>query len=128
MKTLAINKENKCMTCLTCEIACSEAFYKKYDPALSCIHIGEKDGVTKLSICIQCGKCARSCPHEAITKNDKGVYTLDKAKCQGCGLCVEACPFGVMVKSPDREQPSKCIACGICVKKCPADAIFIKEA
>jgi len=116
------------MACLSCEIACSEAFYKKYDPALSCINISDKNGDVKVNLCPQCGKCAKVCPNEAITKNDKGVYMLDKKKCTGCMLCVEACPFGVMPKAEDREQPTKCTACGICVKKCPAGTLYIKEA
>ena len=128
MKTLAVNKENPCMACLSCEIACSEAFHKKFDPALSCIRVGEKNGDVKLAICVQCGKCARTCPAEAITQNPKGVYMIDKAKCTGCGVCVEACPFGVMVMPEGAAVPTKCIACGICVKKCPADTLYIKES
>lgn len=130
MKRLNVAKKDACMACKQCEIACSEAFYKEFNEDYSCIHIGvAKDGVTpKPSVCVQCGKCAKACPEEAITQNAKGVYMINKKKCIGCGKCVEACPFGVIVKTEKQEVASKCIACGICVKACPMDVLEIKEA
>ena len=95
--------------------ACSEAFYKEFDEALSCIRIVAKGTGAKPQTCIQCGKCMRTCKHEAITQNPKtGVYMINKKKCVGCGECVEACPMHVMVLKPENPA-SKCIACGICV-------------
>jgi ferredoxin len=52
---------------------------------------------------------------------------IDKKKCTGCGTCIDVCPFHVIVKSPEREQPTKCIACGICVKQCPVELLYVKE-
>jgi Fe-S-cluster-containing hydrogenase component 2 len=129
MKKLAVNPDVTCMSCLACELACAGAFYKSDDTRLSCVRIVEKNGVSKPSVCVQCGACARACPAEAITKNENtGVYMINKTKCVGCGKCAEACPFKVLVKSPDRETPSKCIACGICVKACPMQLLVIKES
>jgi Fe-S-cluster-containing hydrogenase component 2 len=129
MKKLAVNSEIQCMACRACEIACSEAFYKTYDPGLSCVQVrDDKKGGGKPVVCVQCGACARACEAGAITKNEKtGVYMLAKAKCVGCGKCAEACPFQVLVKSPERETPTKCIACGICAKACPMQLLYIKE-
>ena len=128
MKKLTVKKGSECMACLGCEIACSEAFYKEFDPAKSCIQIREKKGTVKPAVCVQCGKCAKACEHGAIKQNAKGVYMIDKKLCVGCGKCVEACPFGVMVMPEGAANPSKCIACGICVKACPADVLEIVEA
>ena len=125
MKKLVVSKENPCMACLSCVMACSEAFYKVADPGLSCIQIVEKNGEPKVNNCIQCGKCARTCPEQAISQNAKGVYMIDKKKCVGCGKCVEACPMKVMVMKDDIA--SKCIACGICVKACPMEVLEIVE-
>ncbi|MDR2357058.1 MAG: 4Fe-4S binding protein [Oscillospiraceae bacterium] len=125
MKKLAINKDSRCMSCIACEIACSEAFYKTADPRLSCVRIVEKQGAVKPAVCVQCGACAKVCAAGAIAQNPNGVYMINKSKCASCGKCVEACPFKVVVKSPDREVPSKCIACGICVKACPMDLLYI---
>ena len=127
MKKLTVKKNAECMACLQCVQACSEAFYKEFDEDLSCIRIVAKGNAAKPNVCIQCGKCMRSCEHEAITQNPKtGVYMITKKKCVSCGKCVEACPMHVMVLKPENPA-SKCIACGICVKACPMDVLEIVE-
>ena len=112
MKKLTVKKGSECMACLQCVQACSEAFFKEFDPDLSCI---------------QCGKCMKVCEAEAITQNPKtGVYMINKKKCVGCGKCVEACPMKVMVMHNDIA--SKCISCGICAKACPMEVLEVVES
>ena len=126
MKKLTVKKNSECMACLECVRACSEAFFKTIDPDKSCIQIVEKNGAIKVNTCVQCGKCMRTCEHEAITQNPKtGVYMINKKKCVGCGKCVEACPMKVMVMHNDIA--SKCISCGICAKACPVELLEIIE-
>ena len=127
MKRLTVKKGSKCMACLECVRACSEAFYKEFDPDKSCIRIVEKNGAVKTNVCVQCGKCAQACEAGAITQNAKGVYMVNKKLCTGCGKCVEACPFGLMVKAEESPASSKCIACGICAKACPMDVLEVVE-
>ena len=98
------------MACLACVRACSESFYKEFDPDKSCIQIVEKKSVRPMA-CPQCGKCAEACPEGAIT---------------GCGKCAEACPFGLIVKT-EGNPASKCIACGICAKACPMDVLEVVD-
>jgi Fe-S-cluster-containing hydrogenase component 2 len=126
MKKLAANPDIECMACMACELTCAEAFYKTADPSLACIHIAEKKGAVRPQVCVQCGACARACPAEAITQNQKGVYMINKSKCVACGKCVEVCPFKVIARRAD-DKPTKCIACGICAKNCPMDLLYIKE-
>jgi Fe-S-cluster-containing hydrogenase component 2 len=129
MKRLATQNTEACMTCLTCENACAQAFYKTMHPSsenLTCIHVGAKDNKPKLNVCVQCGKCAKACPENAIKQNDKGVFMIDKKACKNCGVCVKECPFQVMVSASNAATVSKCIACGICVKACPQDVLYIK--
>ncbi len=128
MKKLVVKKNVECMACLQCVQACSEAFYKEFHPDYSCIQIvAGKQGGAKPNVCIQCGKCMRTCEHGAITQNPKtGVFMINKKLCVGCGACVEVCPMKVMVHK--EESPvSKCIACGICVKACPMEILEIVE-
>ncbi|MGE4354284.1 MAG: 4Fe-4S binding protein [Oscillospiraceae bacterium] len=129
MKKLKVKDHAMCHTCLQCVVACSTAFYKEFDPAKSCIALGQKkDGSPMVKVCIQCGKCAKACEAGAITQNAKGVYMINKKLCTKCGKCVEACPFGVIVKPDADSFPSKCIACGICASQCPMDILEIVEA
>ena len=128
MKKLTVKKNEKCMACLQCVQACSEAFYKEFDTDLSCIQIvAGKNGEAKPMVCIQCGKCMKACQHGAITQNPKtGMYMINKKLCVGCGECVAVCPMKVMVHK-EGSPVSKCIACGICVKACPMEILEIVE-
>ena len=131
MKKLKVIKGIECMSCLSCALACSEAFYKVADPAKSCIQIRPKKNdpmSAQPNVCVQCGKCAAACPNDAITQNKLGVYTVNKKLCVGCGECIKACPFHVMVLADDAVEASKCIACGKCVKACPMEMLEIVEA
>ena len=123
MKKLTVKKGTQCMACLECVRACSEAFYKEFDPSKACLQIIERNGAAKPMVCVQCGKCAEACEHGAITQNAKGVYTINKKLCVGCGKCKDACPFGVLVKVEEAPNASKCIACGICAKACPMEIL-----
>mgnify|MGYP000234859591 CR=1 FL=1 len=105
MKKLKVKKGSTCMACLACVGACSEAFYKVFDPDKACLQIVEKKAVRPIA-CPQCGKCAEACPEGAITQNPKGVYMINKKKCTGCGACAKACPFGLIVKTEEIRLPN----------------------
>lgn len=49
MKKLVAKKDVRCMACLSCVRACSEAFYKVFDQAKSCVQIVEKNGGVKVN-------------------------------------------------------------------------------
>ena len=128
MKKLKVTDKTACKACLECVQACSNAFYKTFHPDLSCIQIVVgKTGEPQPNVCLQCGKCARTCKQGAISQNAKGVYMIDKKLCTGCGECVEACPMHVMVKKEENPYTTKCIACGICAKACPMGILEIVE-
>ena len=126
MKKLTVKKGTQCMACLECVRACSNAYYKEFDPDKAALQIVQKGDAAKPMVCVQCGKCMEACPNGAITQNPKGVYMINKKLCVQCGKCKEACPFGVLVQY-EGLPASKCIACGICAKACPMEILEVVE-
>jgi NADPH-dependent glutamate synthase beta subunit-like oxidoreductase/formate hydrogenlyase subunit 6/NADH:ubiquinone oxidoreductase subunit I len=57
--------------------------------------------------CRGCGRCAKVCPHQAITfkRNNAGGWSseVDEALCKGCGNCISVCPSNA-ADSPYRDQ------------------------
>ena len=64
------------------------------------------------SKCIECGKCAATCPYSAINNYKRPCETSCKVKAISMGENKEA-----------RIDYDKCIACGACVYQCPFGAI-----
>ena len=77
-KRLKVVNQSDCLKCLACEAACSMAFYKEFDPSKASIYVTEKNNEPKTVVCVQCGKCARTCEYDAITQNKRGVYVINK--------------------------------------------------
>jgi ferredoxin len=50
-------------------------------------------------LCINCGLCAKNCPHDAITGDKETDYSIDDAICSRCGICIENCKPGAIIKT-----------------------------
>ncbi|MBE7067719.1 MAG: 4Fe-4S dicluster domain-containing protein [Clostridiales bacterium] len=42
--------------------------------------------------CVACGACESTCPVEAISMGDNGIYVINQDVCVGCGACAAECP------------------------------------
>ena len=59
--------------------------------------------VIDLDKCIGCGKCAKNCPAETISRTDYTApghklasMTIEQSKCIKCGACISNCKFGAI--------------------------------
>ena len=126
-RRLTVTDPSSCTACYSCEVACSEAYHKKYDRDLSCIRIaGGPDGI-RVNICDQCGLCMQVCPLMAISKRKNGVVTVDKELCDGCMACADICPSGVVCRVYNVPRATKCTACGKCASACPQQILKVTE-
>lgn len=95
---------DNCRKCLAhpCSIVCP----------VNAITIGEERAIIDQDKCINCGKCLRACPYNAIVNYQRpcaaacGVDAIEsdqynRAKinddmCVSCGQCIISCPFGAI--------------------------------
>jgi pyruvate-ferredoxin/flavodoxin oxidoreductase len=73
-------------------------------------------------ICIDCGKCAIVCPHNAM-----GMRVLAPDKLHGAPDTFASKPFAAReLKTPHllsiQVAPDDCTGCGVCVEQCPANS------
>ena len=47
-------------------------------------------------MCIGCGMCRDTCPHNAIGVDENLRSKVDPGFCKGCGLCMSVCPTGAI--------------------------------
>lgn len=134
----------KCIGCLSCELACAAAnakisFEEAYTTVLSLISRNRVAKVGTLSAPLQCihcesASCAAVCPHGVISQMGNFVKLSEEA-CVGCGTCEKACPYGAikMVTKNERTFAQKCNLCfeyvegPSCVKVCTTDAIKLMD-
>lgn len=124
----------RCVSCRTCELACSFSHHGEFNPRLSNVTVFhyEHAAVTVPIMCLQCEEacCATICPTGALTRNEEGVIVHDAKKCIVCKMCVSACPLGNMSFSPRTRKVFKCDMCDgdpQCAKFCPTGAIALVD-
>ncbi len=100
---------DNCRGCIAhrCEDACPRGaiYFDKQQKA----HIDKEK-------CVECGRCAKVCPYNAIANNKRP--------------CEKACKIGAISMNEDKCAAinyDKCISCGACVYMCPFGAISEKS-
>lgn len=117
---------NECIGCKECVRTCAMSFTKTINSSNARLKIERNENTFKPKICIQCGRCAQSCPENAIKQNALGVYIVDKKLCNGCGKCITSCPMKV-IRISNEGYADKCISCALCVSSCPMEVLTIAE-
>ncbi len=134
MGKMIVVDPGKCVSCRSCEVACSFKRHRTFAPSRARIQAVsfEDEGISVPVLCYQCtdAPCEKVCPVKAISLNAKGVYKVDYELCIGCKLCVIACPFGNMAIDPIDGKVIKCDHCDgtpQCVQACPHGALAYQE-
>ncbi|MCD8220714.1 MAG: 4Fe-4S dicluster domain-containing protein [Clostridiales bacterium] len=81
------------------------------------ISMGREHAYIDPNKCRECGKCAQSCPYnaiahlerpckkacpvDAITYDENGLCVINEQKCIRCGACIHSCPFGAIGSRTD---------------------------
>ncbi len=121
-----------CTGCRNCELACSVAHTRSFNPKRSRIQI-LKDEIRNLvvpMVCLQCDNplCQEACPNGAIVENEHGILFVKEEICIGCMNCVTACIYGGIAIDPRTKKAVKCDLCNgdpACVKACDYGAISV---
>lgn len=146
MKHILIRPE-RCVGCLSCQIACSVAHSQAGslttavlvgEPLISRIFV-ESTGESKAPLnCRHCtdAPCISACIAGAMYRKENGLVTNigGEKKCIGCWMCVMMCPFGVIKSDVTTNLAVKCdqeceqeTGVPACVRSCPTHALVFRE-
>ena len=105
-------KEEACMACRLCEVACITEHskskdtlkaYKKENPAPLSRTLVEEifPGLSVSVMCRHCSDapCIEACFTSAMHRKPDGRVIVNEPKCVGCWMCIMACPFGVIKRN-----------------------------
>ncbi|MCS7151333.1 MAG: 4Fe-4S dicluster domain-containing protein [Endomicrobia bacterium] len=133
MKKITIDAK-KCSGCRYCELACVFNKEKTIQPSLARVTVfyNWDEGISVPVMCYHCedAPCIKSCPTEALHRDENDAVIVDYEKCIGCRLCTISCPFGAVTYSVEKSKIIKCDLCSgdpICVKFCPTGALKYEE-
>jgi carbon-monoxide dehydrogenase iron sulfur subunit len=126
----------KCISCRTCELACSFFHDLEFRPSASRVNVlqFEKEGISVPLMCLQCDQaaCVKVCPTGALSRNSITMAVdWDSNRCIRCKMCIHACPFGNATYDPIKSRILRCDLCDgdpQCARFCPSGAITYVES
>ena len=107
---VAVVDEEKCVGCLACAAACPRQLIVPVSPEqnvlIACASMAKGAATTRACTvgCIGCGKCKKTCQHDAIIL-EKNLARIDYTKCVNCGDCAKVCPKGLIKDSNVEHLP-----------------------
>lgn len=133
----------RCLGCLSCEIACAIAHSEEQTllgaitqpkPPKKRIYVEQVESRKAPITCRHCQEayCIDACIAGVMHRTDEGVVTnLGKEqKCTGCWMCVMVCPYGVIQRDGEQRIALKCDRQCLddqkvpaCVRACPTQAL-----
>ena len=138
MRPILNFNRDRCLACLSCELACSAAHafgrrvrIQETAPLRSPLgNDAQRVRALEALRCEQCGEplCVFACKSGALWRDPfTGRVALDDARCVGCFMCLMVCPSGMR---PDaaRDRVVRCDVCDglevpACVTACPTGAL-----
>ncbi|MBI4684304.1 MAG: Fe-S cluster domain-containing protein [Nitrospirae bacterium] len=75
---------SKCRVCGLCVTKCPTKAIRDFIPHRSTAYVMDN--------CIGCHSCAKVCPVNAPSGEQKKKHAIDQNKCIGCGICTAKCP------------------------------------
>ncbi len=138
--------QTRCTGCHTCAVACKDCHDTPAGPArwmrISTIERGTYPHLFMAFLALPClhcetPACLPACPAGAVSKDARGIVTVDSDLCLGnsaCpAFCREACPYQApQFQSDTGAKMEKCDLCAdrwetgrlpICVEACPMRAL-----
>ena len=74
-RTLILTDEARCTGCLRCQLACSHAYTKSFNPSAARVRVdflGVDLTIRFTGECVSCGLCADNCLYGALRKQVEG--------------------------------------------------------
>ena len=132
---------DSCIGCHSCAVVCKQedgvglgTYYNKV------LTVGPSGTYPDLEMyylpvaCQHCDnpECVSVCPTGAMHKDERGLVSVDAARCIGCGYCALSCPYRAPKVDRDAGRSVKCDGCTrrvaeggapVCVEACPLRAL-----
>ena len=141
MKRTILFRPERCLMCLSCELACQMQALGIDDPRSLArgedqprrISLTLVEGTPRVALCRHCLQppCAEACISGSICRDEETSAVRHRPEtCVGCGTCQLVCPFNAITRNDREERMAKCNLCPDeetppCVRACGSGALTL---